>query len=903
MKKSFTLIPICILSFFILLSAFDNDWLSALIFKLNQFAEEHPQEKVHLHLDKPYYSMGDDVWFKAYVVNTDNNELSALSKILYVDFVDERDSVHQTVVVPIDNGLGNGDIKLTDSLFTTGNYHVRAYTRWMQNYSSDFIFNKDIIIGDARTQTSIVSDAKFSFDQQSKLKSRINFVSLADKSPLQGIPFVYTLLHKNKVIASGKAVTDNEGSAMLTNSLKDEYKNENLYLLTNITVNSNTTIKRGFTVKAITDKIDVQFFPEGGRLVNGLKSKVGFKAVSLSGIGVNVQGYVTDQNNQQVAELSSEHAGMGIFGLQPVAGNKYTAVIKDASGTEYRYNMPAAENEGYVLGVNHTSNDSITIRVSTSKSLVAGKEMALVAQQNGIVRYITKIKIDQSSISARLSEKKFHTGIVQFTLLSQEGVAIAERLLFINHNDQLNVTVTSNKSTYAKREKVQLELDVKDIDGKPIQGSFSVAVTDNKKVSISEDDEMSIYSNLLVTQDLKGYIEKPNYYFNTVNKDRARHLDQLLLTQGWRRFNWADIVSGKKVAVNYPAEKSISVNGKITTLKDKPVPNGKVTLYGSTPNGPIMIDTTADVNGNFVIDSLEFNDDVRFIVRARNAKDRSNVKISLNKPPKPAYISYAAVQDGLLSTNLLDYLKTTQKRFDQLKDGVPGKTIMLKEVNIKDKRLTDKNKIKSSSRIGAGIADIVIKKEKLETYTNLLYAFYGQPGIEVKNNMVYRIGRTVSITKPQGLPMAVFLNGAPVQPETLRDINPYDVEGIEILKSGANTAVYGDAGYWGVIEITTKRGGSDGSSSSSSYLNRITVKGYSQEREFYSPAYDKENELNSLPDLRSTIYWKPNVVTATDGKANLNYFTADESGTYRVVIEGINLDGKLARKIFTINVR
>jgi hypothetical protein len=904
MKKSFTLVSFCFFCLFILFSAFEDDWLTTLISKFNQFAEEHPQEKVHLHFDKPYYSMGDEVWFKAYVVNTDNNELSALSNILYVDFVDERDSVHQTVVVPINNGLGNGDIKLTDSLFTTGNYHIKAYTRWMLNYSSDFIFNKDIIIGDARTQTSIVADAKFSFDQQSKLKSSISFVSLTDKTPLQSTPFTYTLLYKNKVIASGKAVTDNDGNAVLTNSLKDEYKNENLYLQTNLTVNANTTIKRGFVIKSINDKIDIQFFPEGGRLVNGLRSKVGFKAVKPNGLGADLSGYVIDQNNKLIVEFASEHAGMGVFVLQPVAGNNYTAIIKSAAGTETRYPLQAAESEGYVLGINHTPNDSLTIRVSTSRTLITGKELALIAQQNGVVKFVTKIKADQPSISARLSNSKFNTGIVQFTLLTPDAVPVAERLVFVDRNDQLKLKVTTDKEVYAIRDKVQMQLNVTDFENKPVHGSFSVAVTDNNMVKANEDDETSIYSNLLLTSDLKGFIEKPNYYFNNASTSRSKHLDYLLLTQGWRRFSWSDLKAGKIPENKYSAQKSLGITGTITTLNNKPIPFGKVTLYGSTPNGPIMLDTVADANGNFVIDSLSFNNDVKFTVRAKNAKDRNKVKIILYQLPKPDYKIYPAVQDGLLSTNIADYLKATQKSFDLLKYGIQEKTIMLNEVNVKDKRLADKNVVKGSKRIGLGTPDLIIRKDRLRLYNNILYAFYGLAGIEVKNNMVYRVGRTVSMTRSSGVPMAVSVNGGPIQPEMLKDINPADVEGIEILKSGSNTAVYGDAGYWGVIEITLKSGMPDGDNRNnySTNVNQVIIKGYSPEKEFYSPVYDNVKQSRNA-DLRSTIYWNPNIVTTTDGKAAFSYFTADEPGNYRVIIEGINLDGKLARQKFTIYVK
>ncbi|MCO5936927.1 hypothetical protein NAF17_15395 [Mucilaginibacter sp. RB4R14] len=599
------------------LSAFcDGDWLSALLTNLNKWREDYPQEKVHIHFDKPFYSIGDDIWFKAYLVNTETHELSALSKVLYVDLLDDRDSVHQTVVVPIENGLGKGDFKLTDSLVTTGTYHINAYTRWMQNFDPDFIFSKTILIGDARTATSIVASANFNYKEPTKLNTQLKYYNLADKSPVTNKPIRYKLLYKNNVIYTGKAITNDADITTISIPVKKEYTKSDLYLQTEIAVSKILNVKRDFAVTDDSEKIDFQFFPEGGRLVNDLRSRVAFKVTQPGGNGVNAKGYIVDQNNNRIIDFATEHAGMGSFAFQPVTGNKYTAVVNNSSGVESRYALPIPDSQGYLLAVNHIGNDSVTIRITASPGLINGQEAGIIAQQNGVVKYAAKVKMDKSVIVTQLPEARFNTGITQFTLFSSTGTPLAERLIFINRNDQLKLNITSDKPAYNKHEKVKLTINTlaeKDI----VQGSFSVAVTDEEGVKETNDDGNGILADLLLTSDLKGYIEQPNYYFNEINKYRTKYLDLLLLTQGWRRFSWIDVKENKFNTLKYQPQKTLTVTGKVSTTSNKPVAGGKVVLLGKTKNGPVVIDTIADANGHFVFDDLDFNNDVTFVVRAK----------------------------------------------------------------------------------------------------------------------------------------------------------------------------------------------------------------------------------------------------------------------------------------------
>ncbi|RFZ84415.1 hypothetical protein DYU05_01970 [Mucilaginibacter terrenus] len=885
---------------FILLAsaASDEDWLTALLYKLDVIRTSYPQEKVHLHTDKPYYAIGDDVWIKAYVVNAENNELSALSKVLYIDIVDDSDSIRKTVALQLANGLSNGVINLSDSTFNTGRYRINAYTRWMQNFDTKFIFSKNIWIGNAREQLNVIADARLDSISDDGFRVNIKFSGSENKSPLAGKPFTYSLVNQNGTLSNGKVITSGTGDAFFNIKVKNWETTNGLILRTSIKLANGNTITQSFPIKTLKGKLDVQFFPEGGRLVAGLRSKVAFKVLSSGGLSAEIKGKVVNNHNKIVAEFTTAHAGMGVFALQPVAADAYTAVIDDRSGGVTRYPLPSVDAQGYVLSINHLT-DSVGVQVASSNLLI-GKEVALIAQQNGVVKYATKINLNQPVINAHIPESKFSTGLVVFTLLSTNAQPLAERLIFVNHHDHLRMKVNFDKPFYGKREQVNMVVSVEDAAGRPTESNLSIAVTNVAKVAV-DSTEASIYASLLLTSDIKGYVENPNYYFAEGSEDKTRHLDNLLLTQGWRRFKWTDLTAYNSKPLIYQPQQSLDITGKMTTINDKPIANGKVTLYGNTSDGIVLLDTTTDADGKFIFENLDFVGTSSLVIRAKNAKNTDNVKITLDRPGNLIVpVDYDATL--LSNSGLVSFLQNIEKT-QKTSSVLSNKVIVLNEVKVKDRSYLQKNSVAGSSKLGNAYADIVIKKDRIAMYPQLVHAFYGLPGIQVKGNGIYSIGRTISLTKAGGSPMLIVLDGVQVGFDVLMQISPYDVEGIEILKPGVGAAIYGTEGYWGVVVVTLKKGGGDLQRMQQTGLARIKLPGYAEDKEFYTPLYDKQKADNNYNGQRSTIFWQPNLVTNAAGNAKLSFYTADEPATYRIVAEGININGKLLRQEFYVDVK
>jgi TonB-dependent SusC/RagA subfamily outer membrane receptor len=793
--------------------------IKQLVTALDNFRIKTPVEKIHVHFDKPYYTLGDTIWFKAYVVNG-FNELSPISKVLHVDLVNDRDSAKITLNLPVTRGVAWGNITLRDTLLRQGTYHIRAYTNWMRNFAPDYFFDKAIRIGNALPSA------------------------------------------KNTATNDRNRATD----------------------------------------------ISIQFFPEGGELVNGIASKVAFKAVGADGLSREVSGYIIDKNNQQLATFKTEHAGMGSFMLQPDMGNTYTAVVKYPGGNERRLQLPRVAQQGYVLSATQDETN-IAVKIKVTGNALRRGNILLVAQANNVVQYAAENELTRTGFSAVIPKNRFPEGVLQLTLFSPDYQPVAERLVYIHHTDKhLNIKLTPDKPDYNARGKVHLNMEVTDRDGTPVVGVFSLAVTDESKVPFAEADERTIFSSLLLSSDLKGYIEQPNYYFTDNNPDKARQLDNLLLTQGWRRFEWKDVQANTFPALTYKSENDMSISGQILS-KGKPAPGAKVYLLVNIGDG-IVLDTVTNAEGRFRFGDLAFGKNVPFNVSAQDARGNKNVTVKLDEqgyePPLlkhlpdelPPYESFAT------------YIQSSRKRFNELnKNGLLNNSVVLKEVNIKDIAVKHSN-----SLAGAGNADQVLTfMDLLGCQYDLSKCLQGRlTDIRFKSDTARGFSNAgvgiIPYSRGYDSPMLVMVDGIE-RPDGLTNIVSSDVASIEVLRGGGSAALYGLHGGNGVIIVTTKRGDINyiayemDRSRSKSGLSTYKFQGYDLRRRFYSPDYDNQLTNTRLADMRSTIYWNPNIITNESGKASVEFFNADGKGNYRIITEGLDLEGKLGRQVARYNVK
>ncbi|HKG07238.1 MAG TPA: carboxypeptidase-like regulatory domain-containing protein, partial [Pedobacter sp.] len=809
--------------------------IDRLMAALQKWAGVHLQEKVYLHMDKPYYALGDTIWFKGYVTIGSRHQLSKLSGALYVELIDERDSLLSSLKLPLTAGMAMGDFTLGDA-YRAGNYRIRAYTRWMRNAGVDYFFDKSFVVGDFLELTA-------GLEKPTELpESRQEQYELAEGRP-----------------------------------------------------------------------VDIQFFPEGGNMVNGLYGRMAFKAVGTDGRGVDVSGKIIDNNGLEVTSFQSTHAGMGVFNILPEAGKIYQAKISLKDGTQKNISLPKPIDEGYTLAVYQPGGDSLLVRINATETMYKdARSVNLLVQSGGETIFGSKVKVSQKINSVWLRKSEFPSGIAQFTLFNEQAVPLNERIVFIKSNDRMELDILAPKQIYNSRERVDMELESRDRNGRLVPGNFSVAVIDESKLPSDEDDETSIFSSLLLSSDLKGYIERPNFYFTKDTVQTNKALDNLMLTQGYRRFVWKEILDAAPPKPLYRAESlGTELSGRVLTLSGKPVANGSVTLVSLTPG--FLEVTKTDTAGRFRYEPIMLADSLRFALQARGDKNTKKVEVILDSVARQALGKNKNRPDFVrnIPEQTSVYLESSRKQDGLLeKKGMTSRVNRLKEVRIRARKIaTEDMSSQGGVQIPDGHADFIYKMGDGDHCVSIAQCLQGRLGAVIFKPYPANNPEVLSFPHFKNAPMEVFLDGrrlrAMFEFTEIFDgakLSPEDILKIDLVTSNqALMSIYseGNARTPAIFIYTRK---TRKPKYNPAMLN-IKPKGFNSARVFYAPRYDRPVLSHQLPDLRSTIYWNAKMKTFASGRGRFSFFNADGPGTYKVVVEGINAAGELGRKVYRYEVK
>ena len=650
---------------------------------------------------------------------------------------------------------------------------------------------------------------------------------------------------------------------------------------------SSTNLEPG-----LKNNIDLQFFPEGGDLVYGISSKVAFKAVAENGQGVILKGIVLDSENVKVAEVITKHFGMGSFTLLPERGKRYRATISYPNGEEKTIELPIPKDKGFVLAINNDDAEELGIEITVNPALfpeVQNTAIYLVAQSGGKISYAAKNKIASPTITARVPKAMFPSGIVQFTLFSHNGEPLNERLVFIQNPDPLNLIINTEKAVYKPGEQISINLTAENSDSQPVIGSFSISAVNQDRVSYDEINEHTIFSDLFLTSDIKGYIEKPNYYFTNITDHSRSNLDLLMLTQGYRRFEWKQLLSGNFPSLNYKAEKGISISGNVKSLLGKPIDNGNVTLI--SPNGGLFEQIKTDEIGKFKFENLNFSDTSKIMIQAQTKSGNRNVIIKIDdSSPLLRNLKLNSFKTDTNSTDFLpNYTEIKRNEFAERSMN----DILIPEVIVKAKKVVQNH---SSNIAGIGSADVVITSDIIM-----------KGGGTLRQRLIAsgKLGRSTQHLDS----MRLIINGVYMASTfSIDNVNPSDVSSIEILRNAGALGIYGVSagGPRGILIINFKRGDEYRVNSTESYvpgLVTLTNKGFYQARNFYIPKHVALQENSSNHDFRSTILWQPHIVTDSNGRGTINTFSTKTPGNYRVIVEGMDTERNIGRQVFHFMVK
>lgn len=756
--------------------------------QLNNYSEKNLQEKIFIHTDKSFYVPGEIMWFKAYVVDAIEHKPIDISKVAYIEILDQNNKAVSQAKIELVNGSGSGSFLIPVSI-TTGNFTLRAYTRWMRNFSVENYFEKAITI-----------------------------------------------------------------------------------------VNTLKTLSAPAT--PVVTPYDVQFFPEGGNLVRNTESKIAFKVSDHYGKGINCLGKIINQNNDSVTSFNTLRYGMGSFYLTPKQGDTYKAVITLGKDSTTTAALPAAYEHGYVMRM-EDAGSSLKLTVTATGEPI-NQPLYLLSHTRQKVNFAEAKTIAGDPLSFFIDKKNIGDGITTFTLFNSARQPVCERLYF-KKPATYDLGVKTDNNSYAPRNKVNVSLITgENTKSEKLDLSASVYLVD----SLQPEERNNILSYIWLSSDLGGYVEDAGYYFTNTETEVNAATDNLVLTQGWRRFKWEDVLSDKKPAFEFiPEYEGHLIPGKIVD-KHTGLPGANIPGYLSAPGKRYQFaNTFSNSKGEVLFNMKDFIGGDQIVVQTNNTKD-SGYQVEIMNPFSEKYST----------KNLPPFRLTASYESLLLNHSINSQ--------VQTNYIAD-----STNRFIYPFADTnhffspVEKTYYLDLYTRFttmeeVLREYVMEVLVRKNNkkfVMFMVRNAHEFSQDNPLSL---IDGVPFfNPDSIMAVDPLKIQKIELL---SRNYYYGPVTEDGIVSYSTYKGNLEGIRLDPSAVV-IEYEGLQLKRQFYSPLYETAQQKNSrTPDFRSLLYWSPAVHSSNEA---LSFYTSDLEGKYVVLIQGISESGKVFSTTSTFEVK
>ncbi|MCR5887851.1 MG2 domain-containing protein [Hymenobacter sp. J193] len=645
----------------------------------------------------------------------------------------------------------------------------------------------------------------------------------------------------------------------------------------------NTAASAGVFTRPDTARYDLQFFPEGGNLVQGLTSTVGFKATDNKGRGVAVEGKVLTAQGAVVAQFKSLRFGMGNFRFTPKAGVAYTAVVSLDKRPAVTYPLPRVYEQGYVLHVENSSATALTVTVNSGNAqpervalLVHSRQQVAVAAQQQLVNGQAVFTIDPS----RLLD-----GVSHLTVFNEAQQPVCERLYFQPPRQTLTITARPDKTAYAAREKASIQLTTGTSSGTlPANLSMAVYRLDSLTTALTPD----INSYLWLSADLRGTVEQPAYYFSAATPEVAEATNNLMLTQGWSRFSWSQVLASTPPRFEHlPELNGLLVRGRLS----KPGSQGPagITTYLSSPSRIVRLqNAVSGPDGSFLFELNRFYGSRNIVVQTDPHQD-STSQVEIISPFSQQY----SAADAALLPRLPRLEAAYSKRHfqNQVQQAFSGKFASQYTLPPAD----------SVAFYGKPDERYLLDKyTRFKVLEEVMREYV--PGVDVrrrKDGFHLLVKDKVNGGLLTQNPL-VLLDGVPIfDMNKAMAIDPLSIQQLEVMDS---RYFHGSSIYDGIVSFITYKG----DLAKVSLDPRVLVQQYDGlqgQREFYAPRYDTPLARQSrLPDLRNLLYWNPAISTTAQGSST-TFYTGDQTGRYLVVVQGLTNNGVAGSTTYVLDVK
>ena len=641
------------------------------------------------------------------------------------------------------------------------------------------------------------------------------------------------------------------------------------------------------------NKTRLEFFPEGGNLVNGLMNAVAFKATDSKGFPVAVTGSLRNQKDQELASFSSYHDGMGMFEFIPVANEQYYVVL--SSDLVNRNYLPAASDKGIVLAV-ETNPVQLAFDIQQPLTDPGMQAAYIVGQMQHRIVFRQSLAADKVQLKGIINTSKLNSGILQITVFNKDGIPMAERLCFIDNKEYVQKgELIIDTVSFSAKGRNHLSLQMKDT----VHGSFSVSITD-PLFDVLPVREHNIFSGLLLTSDIKGYVHNPAWYFTAIEDSARRAMDLVMMVNGWRRFKWEELAANNSTSDKYKDLSYIKLAGRANMLDSKRPFAGKellIAIYNADSTSTMQLVNT-DGKGYFKLDSMFFTGNNRLLFSDPRGNKSSYIEVTMSADSLSRSFPLKPMEKmlTLADPTSIEALRKFTNDYDEIQKA---SGLMMDGVTIKGTRKktpAQEVEAKYTSALFAGIAehviDLVNTKEVIPQRNIFEYIQARIPGIDMvitpeNRYMLFYRGRT---SFRERVPMMFYLNEVRVDDVSISIIRASDISLIKVYSHfvGAEGNAPG-----GVLSVYTKKGEDVGKALPAGAF-QVIYKGYSVNKEFYSPDYNVEIAERNKTDNRITLQW---IADLNVGDINpdlpIIFYNNDRSKQFKVIIEGMTTNGKL----------
>lgn len=876
--------------------------LSNLVLNAQKTFSDLKKEKTYIQTSHVFYKPGEEMFFKIFIVQAENNLPANQSKVVNFELADPSGTVVIKSKYEIKNGHADGSFYFGEDM-KGGIYKIRAFTNWMQNEAGKNVFEKEI------TLQKIVSPRilmkldflKKGYGAGDEVLADFSMRSLSNL-PIPFYEAYYTVMHQGEKINEGSFITDKEGKYVLKFKLPEVLKSS--YALLNIKVNFD-----GFTesisrnIPIVLNNLDVKFMPEGGTFINGIEQNIAFKVLDEFEKPVDALIAIYNQNEEKVTEVSAYNFGMGSFLFIPKKGEAYYAKVLKPENISKIYQLPIAKDNGIVFNAKK-ENHKISLNINSTSE----RNVIITGNFRGKEIYFKTMSLKQGLNQIEIPENELPVGICRFTVL-ENNIPLAERIVFTNENKQLKVKITPTKKNYLPREKVIVNVETTDENNQPIPANLSMSVVDDKLWTYADDKQNHILSWLLLDSELRGKIERPQFYFDKKEEKARKSLDLVMLTNGYRYFEMNDEVE-KNGKYKYLPEKKNPIYGIVEDEHKKPV---KAEVYLVEGNSKIKKQITAE-NGLFYFSDLNRNEYYTVIAKSLSKKQKANVrmlsyKLNINPLVKQS-LENIDVEEVIKDAEIKEKPKTTAQGVENIIRTLPSvnsrkdtlKTKEIEEVVVVNvgydgmKRMSTTASVEQISQANGNVYSVQQALIGKVAGVNISFGS-GQPG---SSNFRVNIRGTSTMNSSNG-PLYI-LDGVPISPSAFQLLSPNSFKVIEVIKDASATSSYGSSASNGVVIINTAKSGNSNIKFDITPETYFAVKNipndslvnYNYSRQFSYPVYESPNTAYRH-DYRETLYWNPVVETDKNGKAKIEFYQSDANSAFRIMTEGISASGLIGR--------